>query len=55
MTAAKDRETLHRISSQNAKSSGLNVVLMNSESRLDLSGLIYSRETAENTSSICKS
>ncbi len=55
MTAAKDLETLHRISSQNAKSEGSKVCLTKSESRLDLSGLMYRSEMAENTSSMCRS
>ena len=53
ITAAKDRETLHKISSQNAKSSGSNDFLMLSLSRLDSSGLMYRSEIADQTSSMC--
>ena len=40
MTAAKERDTLHRISSQNSRSAALKVSFTKSDCRFDLSGLM---------------
>ena len=55
MTAANDRDTLHRISSQNARSAGSNVFLICSLSRFDSRGERYRSVMADQTSSRCMS